>query len=67
MKGLLAGAVFVGMFYFPLFGTTADPSKEIAAPPGSLAFSTTATRWPKYAACTAPFSPAGPEPRTTRS
>ena len=31
------------------------------------AISTTATRLPKYAACTAPFSPAGPHPITTRS
>lgn len=34
---------------------------------GSLSRSTIATRLPKYAAWTAPFSPAGPPPNTTRS
>ena len=37
------------------------------APPGSGSRSTSATLLPKYAACAAPFSPAGPEPITTRS
>jgi hypothetical protein len=37
-----------------------------AAPPKNEFFSTSATFFPKYAACAAPFSPAGPEPRTIR-
>src|SRR6476620_1326908 len=37
------------------------------APPGLGARSTMATRLPKYAACAAPFSPAGPVPITTMS
>src|SRR5262245_38821014 len=37
------------------------------APPRNGERSTSATRLPKYAAWTAPFSPAGPEPMTTRS
>src|SRR5262245_17744217 len=37
------------------------------APPSSFCISTSATRLPKYAACAAPFSPAGPLPMTTRS
>src|SRR5260370_42671821 len=36
-------------------------------PPGSGSRSTTATRLPKYAAWAAAFSPAGPEPTTTKS
>src|SRR5438105_4324088 len=37
------------------------------APPRTGSRSTMATRLPKYAACAAPFSPAGPEPMTMRS
>src|SRR5262245_43192989 len=37
------------------------------APPSSGLFSTSATRLPKNAAVSAPFSPAGPEPMTIRS
>ena len=37
------------------------------APPSSGSRSMSATRLPKYAACAAPFSPAGPEPITTKS
>src|SRR5262245_41067297 len=37
------------------------------APPGAGSASTRATRFLKYAACAAPFSPAGPPPMTTRS
>ncbi len=37
------------------------------APPTAGAFSMMATFFPKYAACAAPFSPAGPEPMTIRS
>ena len=40
----------------------------VQAPPRSGArLSTIATFFPKYAACAAPFSPAGPLPRTSRS
>ncbi len=38
-----------------------------AAPPGLGARSIRQTFFPKYAACAAPFSPAGPAPTTTRS
>src|SRR5688572_14900174 len=37
------------------------------APPGSASRSIATTRLPKYAACAAAFSPAGPTPITTRS
>src|SRR5215208_3688417 len=37
------------------------------APPSSGSRSTSAVLCPKYAACAAPFSPAGPPPITTRS
>src|SRR5579864_1700704 len=37
------------------------------APPTTDSRSISATRLPKYAACAAPFSPAGPEPITTKS
>src|SRR5580658_1971348 len=37
------------------------------APPRMSLHSMSATRLPKYAACAAPFSPAGPEPITIRS
>src|SRR5258708_14255552 len=39
----------------------------VPAPPGSAARSIAATRLPKYAACAAAFSPAGPMPITMRS
>src|SRR5262249_40979678 len=38
-----------------------------AAPPRTASRSTSRTRLPKYAAWAAPFSPAGPDPITTRS
>src|SRR5207302_2684556 len=37
------------------------------APPRTGSRSMMATRLPKYAACAAPFSPAGPEPITIKS
>jgi hypothetical protein len=43
------------------------PAVLTAAPPGAPRRSTTATRFPKYAAWVAAFSPAGPAPMTTRS
>src|SRR4029077_356771 len=43
------------------------PAVLTAMPPGRGLGSTTATRFPKYAAWAAPFSPAGPAPSTTRS
>src|SRR5256885_9214604 len=43
------------------------PAVLTAIPPGRGLGSTTATRFPKYAAWAAPFSPAGPAPSTTRS
>ncbi len=39
----------------------------VPAPPGSVARSMATTRLPKYAACAAAFSPAGPVPITMRS
>ncbi len=43
------------------------PAVLTAMPPGRGLASTIATRLAKYAACAAPFSPAGPAPMTTRS
>src|SRR5215510_10896015 len=43
------------------------PPVLTAMPPGRGCGSTRQTRFPKYAACAAPFSPAGPAPITTRS
>ena len=43
------------------------PAVLTAIPPGRGLGSTMATRFPKYAAWAAPFSPAGPAPITTRS
>src|SRR4030095_16463882 len=43
------------------------PAVLTAIPPGRGCGSTTQTRLPKYAACAAPFSPAGPAPIHTQS
>src|SRR5208282_4780832 len=43
------------------------PSVVTAIPPGRRQGSTRQTRFPKYAAWAAPFSPAGPAPITIRS